>query len=202
MNNIQAVIAPKLKKSKIPYDYIGQTVYVFHDKENGKVVLSFSPEWTDCFIGERDNIKLARKGGSSIICKPKALTASKKAFKAELNVFFASQALVFPELCENCGEPLNAISAWDRRCMTAHILEKNDNAFPEVACHPQNKLFLGTKCGCHSAYDGKGRAHRKGMNCYDLAIQRFLAFKNELSEPQLIKAAKYLAIDYRDYVHA
>lgn len=66
MNNIQAVIAPKLKKSKTPYEYIGQTVYVFHDKENGKVVLSFSPEWTDCFIGERDNVKPMRKVATPI----------------------------------------------------------------------------------------------------------------------------------------
>lgn len=111
----------------------------------------------------------------------------------QLNVFFASQTLQMPLNCENCNEPLNAFSLWQKRCVTAHILPKS--LFESVALHPQNRTFIGVNCGCHNSWDNKGSADRKAMKVYPTAIERFNAFKTLLNQSELQKAKKYLGIE-------
>jgi len=127
----------------------------------------------------------------------KPLTEAEKTFKKELNVFFASETLVMPYICDNCDLPLYAFSASDKRACIAHILPKSMKqsvGFPTVSTHPQNKLFLCAKGGCHSKWDNKGVEDRLNMKVYDLAIQRFNKFKHLLTEAEIIKANKYLGL--------
>lgn len=119
--------------------------------------------------------------------------------KKDLNVFFASMALVFPGYCENCGEKLKNYSPFDRRKQTCHILPKTENGgFPTVATHPQNKVFMCCDSGCygHSKFDNGDSSDRIKMNVYNLAVERFKTFEHLLTPRERIKAYKYLKIDY------
>lgn len=121
-----------------------------------------------------------------------------KVLKSDLNVFFASQALVFPDHCENCGERLDKSSLFAKRSQTCHILPKSNNSgFPSVATHPQNKVFMCCHHGCHGHgdWDNLNADKRKTMPVYEKAIERFRSFENDLSEKQKIKAYKYLGLD-------
>lgn len=126
----------------------------------------------------------------------KSKTVEELAKKHELNYFFDQQANQVPERCENCNRLLMAYSTWAKRGVTAHILPKS--LFLEVATNPNNIMFLGTglfsDCNCHTNYDNNDAAYRKKMPCYKLALKRYEAFVNELSEPQQIKAEKYLGL--------
>lgn len=122
-------------------------------------------------------------------------STSRKEEKKDLNVFFAEQALIFPKHCENCGEPLNAYSVFDRRKMTCHILQKTSSGgFPTVATHPQNKLFMCCMQGCygHEKYDNGDASDRIKMPVYSIAVERFKMFEHLLTPREKIKAYKYL----------
>jgi hypothetical protein len=136
-----------------------------------------------------------KKAGKGLVSKPKPLTIDEKKRKADLNVFFASQTLVMPFLCDNCRQPLYAFSSLEKRAVIAHILPKSNKqsvGFPTVATHPQNKMFLCAKGGCHHRWDNKWAEDRQNMACYALALERFEQFKNLLTPEEIIKATKYL----------
>jgi hypothetical protein len=198
MSTTQMPAASGRLKSGTEMIFNGNQVFVEHDDCKGNVNVCDSKERgleDTYFVILKSDLTPILRVRSSIVVKAKVLTKEQVAFKADLNVFFANQALVFPELCENCGTPLDAFTMWDRRCMTGHILEKNDNAFPEVATHPQNKIFIGTRnCTCHNSWDKKGAAYRASMPVYQLALTRFKEFAPQLSEKKLIKAYTYLNI--------
>lgn len=126
--------------------------------------------------------------------KPKYLTEEEVQRKKELNVFFASQTLVMPNNCEECGHKLDKSSTFALRAQIAHILPKS--IFKSVATHPQNKMFLCCFNGCysHAKFDNGDAKTRQSMKVYDLAIERFRSFENELTEAEKIKANKYLGI--------
>lgn len=171
--------------------YNGETVFMERDREDGTALIRIGTMFEDV---DTCDLKLAVKGRSTISNKPKVLTDSEKSFKKELNVFFADQLLVCPKQCEECQTPFYNYSKDELRGLVAHILPKNKKAFPAVSCHPQNRMFLGTKCGCHSAWDGMGAQERSQMNIYPVAIERFNKFKELLTTPEIIKAEKYLNI--------
>lgn len=192
------MIKPSTKlKRGVEQLYNGAKVYVEIDKGNTVLVCDNELRRLEDVYTEvrKSELKPATKMRGTIESKPKKLTKAEKQVKAELNVYFASQSLIFPLHCEECGLYLNACNVFERRCMTAHILEKNDKAFPEVATHPQNKIFLGTKnCSCHTRYDGRGAEFRSQMKCYPLIIERYNTFKDKLSPKKLAKANEYLNI--------
>jgi len=176
--------------------YQGSTWYVEIEKQFGNVLIYDKPERLEGGIevkkSELNPVKPVYAGLSS---KAKSLTPDEKKTKAELNIYFASQALVFPSRCEECGELLDAYNAWERRCMTAHILEKNKDSFPEVGSHLQNKIFLGVKnCSCHTRYDQKGPEFRSQMKCYPVIVERFDTFRGLIPKEKLQKALDYLNI--------
>lgn len=123
---------------------------------------------------------------------------TKKENAADLNVFFANASLVFPERCENCGKRLDSSNAMARRSQTCHILPKTKSGgFPTVATHPANKVFMCCFAGCygHGDWDNQDAEKRKTMPVYKLAVERFRKFENELTEPEKIKAYRYLGIE-------
>lgn len=124
---------------------------------------------------------------------------AKEVVKQERNLFFAEQALVFPVNCENCGRALNPIDNKDRRAMTCHILPKKEGhgGFPSVALHPQNKVFMCWNRGCygHGQYDNGDASTRIEMAVYQLAVERFRMFEQELTPNEHVRALKYLKLD-------
>lgn len=112
----------------------------------------------------------------------------------ELNVYFASQVISIPHNCENCHQPLHATSKTIQRCVTAHILPKSK--FESVATHPQNRMFLGVFCGCHSKWDDKGTEDRKKMPCYNIALDRLQEFSTHLTAPEQVSAEEYLGLEF------
>jgi hypothetical protein len=140
----------------------------------------------------KSNPKMCKDCARKAKPKGETITQAEKEFKKELNVFFASQTLVMPFLCDNCKQPLHAFTAFEKRCCIAHILEKKK--FTTVAVHPQNKLFLCAKGGCHHKYDNSTAKERSEMNIYPLAVERYNNFKELLTEAEIVKAEKYLNI--------
>lgn len=114
--------------------------------------------------------------------------------KKELNVFFAKQALVFPERCEECDERLNGYTMFDRRKSTCHILPKTAHGgFPSVATHPANKMFLCCGGGCHGHETWDASVdNRINMKVYNMAVERFKTFESSLTPHDHNKALKYL----------
>jgi hypothetical protein len=133
--------------------------------------------------------------------KAKSLTVDQIREKKELDEFFELQADQVPEHCENCGGKLNAFNKWAKKCVTAHILPKNDNAFPSVKAHPMNRMFLGkgifSECNCHDLWDWRDAEARKQMHCYDKAVERVESFYDELTPHEQNMADKYLGIESR-----
>jgi len=122
---------------------------------------------------------------------------AKDKIKKDLNVFFAEQALVFPERCEECGDRLNGSTMFDRRKSTCHILPKTaSGGFPSVATHPQNKLFMCCMGGCHGheRFDNGDANDRIKMNVYSKAVERFKTFEHLLTPREHVRALKLLKL--------
>lgn len=157
-----------------------------------------------CDIGQHEVTILwkARTKVQQSCCKnclgkyPKKATEEQKKDIVAKNVFFASQALVFPGHCENCHRPLNSP---DKRSLTCHILpkKKGHGGFPSVAIHPQNKVFMCCYGGCygHGDWDNRNAADRKTMPVYKLALERFREFEDVLTTDEKRRAYKYLGLD-------
>lgn len=146
-----------------------------------------------------DQLIQFKKSGLGIVSKPKKLTVEEKQFKVSLNVFYASEALKVPDKCDNCGLHLILRTVFDRRAVIAHILPKSPNSgFPTIATHPQNKMFLGTRCGCHHKWDNSDGATRITMPCYSIALERFKTYlAPRLTDKEYIKACTYLNINWQ-----
>lgn len=124
--------------------------------------------------------------------KAKGTDADKKKKLKELNVFFASQLIQVPDECENCGESLAYLKRSSmKKAIIAHILPKREKyGFPEVATHPQNRLFL---CGdCHTNFDNKGEDFAVNMKAFPLILERFKEFKHLISEANKQRLPSYL----------
>lgn len=142
------------------------------------------------------NLLPVRKLRKPIGNNKKSPTPEEKRFRADLNVFYAEALNVIPDKCQECGEDLGCLSAWDARCCTAHILPKSKKqGFPSIACHPANRMFLGKKnCSCHTRYDDRDGKFRSTMKIYPAVLAAFEILKEYLTDKEIVKAKKYLNI--------
>lgn len=187
-------LPPRLKRSINPYNWEGKTVYVCHDRMDGYINVSYTPHFEETFLVKKEDITPVKKYGG-IVAKPKVLTNDDKLWKDGLNKFFDIQITMIPADCEECKTPFDNYSEDELRGLIAHILPKSRNSgFPDVATHPLNRMFLGTKCGCHGHYDNGNADDRIKMNIYFNAVKRFSEFSHLLSQRDLIRAYKYLGI--------
>lgn len=123
----------------------------------------------------------------------KPAAKAKKAKKASLNVFFASEILTTPNKCEECGGDLRywRQSKVFARALIAHILPKREKGgFPTVATHPKNKMYFCPDC--HTNYDNKGADYAAKMQSLPVMRERFNEFKHLLSESDLQRVPNYL----------
>lgn len=173
-----------------------ESVWLFHITDSNTYTVSKTKDFKKVFNINISKLRPAPKVRKPIGNKPKPLTKEEKQFKADLNVFYAEALNELPDNCQECNAPLGCLSAWDARCCTAHILEKNiEHGFPTIACHPANKLFLGKKnCCCHDRYDKKGAEFRSKMKVYPVVLAAFEILKEDLSDHDIIRAKKYLNI--------
>lgn len=191
------MLSPKPKRGVTSFTIEGTGQVVYLERVKSATVYFVcdqpgSPLAANYFDVDVSTLSENKKAVTGLKTKPKVLTKAEKEFKKELNVFFASQTLVMPYLCENCNKPLYAFTAFEKRCTIAHILEKKK--FKSVAIHPMNKLFLCAKGGCHAKFDNASAQERSEMPVYALAIMRYSEFHNLLTEPEKILAEKYLNI--------
>ena len=125
------------------------------------------------------------------VCAAKAKNKAKRAKKAELTVFFASQLLETPNRCENCGADIQFWKRVNPRILVAHILPKREvGGFPQVSTHPLNRVFLCPDC--HTNFDNKGEAFALTMPALPIIKERFNGFKNLLTISDLQRIPNYL----------
>lgn len=123
--------------------------------------------------------------------KDKPKNKAKKAEKATFAVFFANQALTFPEKCEETGQRLPKSPAWMKRACIAHILKKrSDYGFPSVATHPANKIFLHPDV--HSNMDNLGEAYILKMKSLPIMKERVKILLPFLTPEELNRVPEYL----------
>lgn len=201
MNNIQAVIAPKLKRSINPYNHKGETVYINLDRMDGTVSVAREFNGYDVFDVLKEDLFPVRKLGCSIVAKPKKLTVTEKEDKSDLNAFYDEMAIDMPFHCAECNKPLYAITKFAKRACTAHLLPKS--LFPSIATNKYNIKFLGCDligvCDCHNRYDANLES-RKKLKIYDEAVKIFAThLRYELNDEDLISACDYLGVNWKDY---
>lgn len=169
----------------------GELVTLNRIKENGQYFCDY-PNGNYASFDLSDLREVKQNKVSSIGNKPKKLTGGQKIEKKALNVFFANEILQMPFNCENCSLPLYAYTSFEKRCTIAHILEKKK--FKSISTHPQNKLFLCAKGGCHAKFDNSTAKERSQMKVYNLAIERYNKIKSLLTPSEMVYAEKYLNI--------
>lgn len=115
----------------------------------------------DCPAGSREVPLIAKRcqthywQNNQKVNSEKPKNKAKKVAKKVTGAFIASQTLVMPERCEECGNRLPTSPDWLRRACIAHILPKRpDFGFPSVAIHPLNKMFFCPDC--HTNMDNLG----------------------------------------------
>lgn len=123
--------------------------------------------------------------------REKAGKQAKEARAGELKVFFASQARVFPDKCEESGQPLPKSPAWLKKACIAHILKKRaDFGFPSVATHPSNKIFLHPDI--HSNMDNLGKDYILKMKSLPVMKERVKILLPFLTPEELNRVPDYL----------
>ncbi len=149
---------------------------------------------------EREALKVANKGRSTISSKPKVLTDTEKTDKQKLDEFYSRIALRMPYNCENCLKPLYAFNKTAKRSVTCHLLPKS--IFESIATDPQNIVFMGADyigcpCNCHDRYDSNVDTRIK-MPIYKVALERFETdLKFKLTPRELKQAFTYLNIEWK-----
>lgn len=129
---------------------------------------------------------------------PKPITASKAiqgANNTNLGKWFERQISICPSKCEECGTRISHYKYMDGHWATsliAHILPKAKNKFPEVATHPNNRMFFCPQC--HNKYDNN-KDFRQSIKSLPILEERFKTFINELSDTQRFRALDYLGFD-------
>lgn len=123
--------------------------------------------------------------------KEKAGNKAKRAEKDTFAMFFASQALTFPEFCEETGQRLPKSPAWMKKACIAHILKKrSDFGFPSVATHPTNKIFLHPDV--HANMDNLGREYILKMKSLPVMKARVKILLPFLTPEELNRVPDYL----------
>lgn len=179
----------------------GKEVWLYIIKPNGNYLVSddrsfgLEANYTEVAPAELKSVAKAR---TSISKAPKKLTPEEKAEKADLNEFYELMASHSPHNCQECGMPLNAFTSFSQRCITSHILPKNDDCFPTLAINPENILFLGAAilgwCSCHDTWDANIDSRVK-MKVYPIALEKYHKhLKDNLTGEEQVRAEKYLNI--------
>lgn len=113
--------------------------------------------------------------------------------KKNRDIFFASQLLIAPNHCENCGCSLSFSKSINPRSIIAHIVPKRDKdkgGIPSVALHPLNRWF---GCiDCHTNYDSKGADFVKTMKVFPIVKERFAQFAHLIHESEIKNIPAYL----------
>lgn len=111
--------------------------------------------------------------------KKKGLSAAKRKAKKALGVFYASQLMTPPELCEECDAPLIDSVGINPRGIVCHIVPKSPTqGCPSVGTHPQNRFFGCEKC--HNKYDKASEAQIRGMRIFNILRERVAKFWDEI----------------------
>lgn len=106
--------------------------------------------------------------------------AKKKDGKKDLDKFFEIQIKKIPTYCEECGTNLTGWKHVRPKALIAHILPKRSNMFPEVATHPNNRMFFCPDC--HTDFDNKGSEFISGMKSLPKIKTRLKTFIGNISE--------------------
>ena len=121
----------------------------------------------------------------------KPAAQAKKVAKTVVGAFFASQSLVMPRCCEECGDPLPKSPEWMRRACIAHIFRKRaDFGFPSVDIHPMNKMFLCIDC--HANFDNLGDIFITKMRMLPIIKERVAILLPLLTAKELARVPVYL----------
>lgn len=191
----------RLKRGET-YMYNEKQVWVEHQVNSVEVVVCDNKErnlednYMTVRISQLKEVKFFKPGIQKT--KHKKLSTEDKEQKEALNRFFFAQIQMIPAYCEECGKPLIGYHTDELRGIIAHILPKSPNSgFPEVATHPLNRMFLGSKCGCHSKWDSNNGLGRERMKVYPVAVDRFKKFKQNVKPNRIIKAYTYLNIKWQ-----
>ena len=121
----------------------------------------------------------------------KPAAKAKKVAKTVVGAFFASQTLIMPRCCEECGDPLPRSPEWMRKACIAHILKKRvDFGFSSVAIHPMNKMFLCIDC--HANFDNLGDIFINKMRMLPIIKERVSILLPLLTAKELARVPDYL----------
>lgn len=141
----------------------------------------------------RAKVNAEKKKAKGVYQKPTFKSAKEKAGNTELGNWFKTQIQDCPPKCEECGSGIwkyiNMGGFW-ASSLIAHILPKAKNKFPEVATHPNNRMFYCPSC--HGNFDNKGEEHILKMKSLPLIKERLGTFYNQLSESQKSRVKEYL----------
>jgi hypothetical protein len=115
--------------------------------------------------------------------KAKGITSDAYGDKRAVDRWFQEQINQMPDRCEECNERLYNYAPHALRSFVAHVVPKRKvYGCPSVKMHPMNRLFLCTPC--HTNYDTWGADKVTQMNCYRLAVERFLLLCGAIAEQE------------------
>lgn len=150
----------------------------------------------DCPAGSPDKPLTAKRCGThywayrSKVNAEKPKNKAKKEAKKIVGAYMASEAIPFPEFCEESGQRLPKSPEWMRRACKAHILKKRaDYGFPSVAIHPKNMIFLMPDI--HSNMDNLGEAYILKMKSLPLMRERVKILIPLLTPEELNRVPDY-----------
>lgn len=150
------------------------------DHKRAELVKGMSPK------NKRELKNRVKSKVRSLISRPDNLEGLGRVKEAEMKLYWmlAINELAKNPFCQECGAVIpNKKQNWTTgvmeetnvfyRAATAHVLPKRDNyGFPSVASNPNNRLFLGSGCGCHQRYD-KSWEDAAQMKVFPIAIEKF-----------------------------
>lgn len=115
--------------------------------------------------------------------------AVEKATDPHLKQWFVNQLMKAPKNCEECGTPLRRWINFMPFAIIAHILPKRKNQFPELATHPENRMYF---CGdCHTDFD-HAITNPWTMNSLEIMRERYRQMEPFIEEGKKYKVPKYL----------
>lgn len=121
--------------------------------------------------------------------KPKVTTKKEQPEDPDLKTWFLNQIMIAPRNCEECGTSLKRWLNFMPFATIAHILPKRQSQFPEVATHPDNRMFF---CGdCHTNLD-YGFFNPEDMKSIDIMRERFRKIEPFIAEENKHKIPNYL----------
>lgn len=137
-----------------------------------------------CGLHEAEDAGYDRKQAKDRIKKTTIKHERKKNTAEPLQEWYANAAaaLYLNPFCQECGARISPVYYGASTC---HVLPKKIKyGFPSVATHPDNLLFLGAECGCHTKYDSSWAAAAK-MAVWPMALEKIKAMYDFIDEGEL-----------------